>query len=113
VGFSLGGSWAIYMSTIAPDDIAAAVIFYSTGAGDFSAARAAYLGHFAANDEWEPEEEVHAMEENMRAAGRELTFHTYPGAKHWFAEPNRPEYNPQAAELAWGRTVAFLREKLG
>ncbi|HEX5692231.1 MAG TPA: dienelactone hydrolase family protein, partial [Roseiflexaceae bacterium] len=112
LGFSLGGSWAIGLSTEMPADIAAVVFFYTTGGGDFSAARAVYLGHLGDNDEFEPEEGVHEMEQTMRAAGRDVTIYIYSGAKHWFAEPDRPEYDPQAAKLAWQRTFAFLNETL-
>ena len=80
--------------------------------GDYRTARAAYLGHFAAHDDFEPLEAVRALEAKIRAAGREVTFHVYPGARHWFFEPNRPEYDPAAAELAWERTLAFLYDHL-
>jgi dienelactone hydrolase len=36
----------------------------------------------------------------------------YPGTGHWFAEPSRDAYRPDAAELAFERTVGFLREHL-
>ena len=53
------------------------------------------------------------MEAAIRDKGREVTFHMYEGARHWFFEPNRPGYyDADAAALAWGRTVEFLREKL-
>ena len=52
------------------------------------------------------------MAAGMRAAGRDVTLYSYPGARHWFAEPNRPEYDRRAAELAWERTIAFLRQQL-
>ncbi len=113
IGFSMGGSWAILLSTLAPEQLAAAVIFYGSGGGDFTKARAAYLGHYAEADPWEPDEEVRAMEAALHAAGRAVTFYNYPGAGHWFFESNRPDaYQPEAAALAWERTITFLREHL-
>jgi len=113
IGFSFGGYWAILLSTLVPDRIAATVIFYGNGEGDFSKSRAAYLGHFAEADPFEPQEGVDQLERALRAAGREVTFHTYPGTGHWFCEPDRPDaFQPEAAALAWERTVAFLREQL-
>lgn len=112
IGFSMGGAWAITLSALRPDAIAAVVVFYSSGEADFSLARAAFLGHYAPDDPWEPSEGVAALEAALRAAGRDVTFYTYPGMAHWFFEHNRPEYDAQAAELAWERTLAFLRRHL-
>jgi carboxymethylenebutenolidase len=112
LGFSFGAAWALTLSTLAPDDIGAVVVFYGSYAPDFDTARAAYQGHFAEDDEWEPTEGVREMEDKLRAAGREVTLHTYPGAKHWFFELDRPEYLPEAADLAWRRTIDFLRAHL-
>ena len=81
---------------------------------DYSAARAAYVGHYAEVDEWEPDEEVRGTEAALRAAGREVTFYTYPGVGHWFFEDDRPGYyDAEAARLAWERTVDFLRSRIG
>jgi carboxymethylenebutenolidase len=112
LGFSMGGAWAIFLSSLAPEDIAAAVIFYGSESANFSAARAAYLGHYAEDDEWEPLDGVQQMEADMRAAGRDVTIYVYPDVKHWFFESDRPEYDREAAELAWRRTLDFLREHL-
>jgi carboxymethylenebutenolidase len=112
IGFSLGAYWALHLSQVRPQDVNATVVFYGTDDGDYQTARAAYLGHFAEHDAFEPLEAVRALEEKIRAAGREVTFHVYPGARHWFFEPNRPEYDPAAAELAWERTLAFLYDHL-
>ena len=112
LGFSLGAYWALHLSQVRPDDVGAVVTIYGTDDGDYSTARAAYLGHFAEHDDFEPLEAVRALETKIRAAGREVTFHVYPGTGHWFAEPNRPEYDAAAAELVWERTLAFLKARL-
>ncbi len=112
IGFSMGAYWALHLSQVRPDDIRAVVAVYGTAGGDYRAARAAYLGHFAEHDDFEPLEGVRALESTIRAAGREVTFHVYPDTGHWFVEPNRPEYNAAAAELVWERTLAFLKAQL-
>lgn len=63
-----------------------------------------YLGHFADNDRF-----VEAGAE-LQAAVDRGDAHVYPDTEHWFMERDRPEYNPAAAELAYRRTVDFLRK---
>jgi carboxymethylenebutenolidase len=111
VGFSLGAAWALALA--ARPELRAVTIFYGTGEGDFGASQAAFLGHFAENDPWEPDESVDYLEATLRAAGREVEFHRYAGTGHWFFEEDRPDaYNPDAAALSWERTLAFLRARL-
>jgi carboxymethylenebutenolidase len=113
VGFSLGASWALRLSIVEPNDIAAVVVFYGTGDGNFSLAKAAYLGHFAPQDPWETDQDIQNLEDMLHSAGRETVFYTYLGTNHWFMEENRPkEYDPQAAGLAWQRTLDFLKKQL-
>ena len=113
VGFSMGAAWSLLLSTLKPENVGAVVVFYGTYPIDFSMARASYLGHFAPEDEWEPMADVRATEDKIRGAGKEVAFHFYPGTKHWFVEENRPvEYNRDAADLAWKRTLEFLDTKL-
>lgn len=108
IGFSLGAYWAFHLSQARPQDVSAVVVFYGAGEGDFGETRAAYLGHFAEQDPYEDLGYVRELEQTIRDAGREVAFHLYPGTQHWFAEPNRPEYDAAAAALAWERTRAFL-----
>jgi carboxymethylenebutenolidase len=113
IGFSMGAAWSLSLSTLKPETVGAVVVFYGSWAIDFSKAQASFLGHFSPDDEWEPVADVRATEEKIRGAGKEVTFHFYPGTKHWFVEENRPvEYNRAASDLAWKRTLEFLNSKL-
>jgi carboxymethylenebutenolidase len=110
IGFSLGAYYALNLAAADPEHIRSVVIFYGTGDGDYSNSRAAYLGHFADNDQFEPQSNVDNLEESLRRAGRPVTFYRYSDTGHWFFEPDRSQaYNPAAASLAWDRTLAFLR----
>lgn len=114
VGFSMGASWALWLSARAPDLVAATVVFYGGQNIDFDDARSAYLGHFAEHDVFESDDDIAFLEASLGLAGCDATFHRYPGTSHWFFEADRPDaYDADAAELAWSRTVAFLRERLG
>jgi carboxymethylenebutenolidase len=110
IGFSLGAYYALHLAAADPDRIRSVVIFYGTGGGDYGNSRAAYLGHFAENDEFEPQSNVDDLEESLRRVGRPVTFYRYRGTGHWFFERDREEaYHHEAANLAWERTLRFLR----
>jgi carboxymethylenebutenolidase len=113
IGFSLGAYFALDLSAADPERVRYVVLFYGTGPADFSRCRADYLGHFADADPYEPADNVDWLEGALRQAGRPLTFYRYPGTGHWFFERDRQDaYNPEAAALAWERTLAFLKEHL-
>ena len=76
-------------------------------------ASAPLIGHFAETDPFTSDGDVRALEEAYRRAGREIVTYQYPGTGHWFAEPSRPEFRADAADLAFDRTVTFLRDRLG
>ena len=117
VGFSMGAMWASLLATeLQPQDTKAVVLFYGV-ASDLDAAaygqsRAAFQVHLAPNDPWATDEEVEQAERAIRGAGRDLSLYRYDGTLHWFFEPDRPEYDAVAAELAWERMLAFLKEQL-
>jgi carboxymethylenebutenolidase len=112
-GFSLGGYYALHLADANPKHIRSVVLFYGTDGGfggGFANSRAAYLGHFAENDPYEPRSNADKLEATLKRAGRPVTFHHYSGTGHWFFEPDRVDaYNPAAASLAWDRTLAFLK----
>ncbi|MDQ3929789.1 MAG: dienelactone hydrolase family protein, partial [Chloroflexota bacterium] len=116
VGFSMGGAYVTWLATLNPS-VSAVVLFYGgvEQEADFAIrTRAAFLGHFAEDDPYESSEEMRRMEAMLRAARRDVAFEVYPGTGHWFFEGDRQDaYNAEAAELAWRRTLEFLRAKLG
>jgi carboxymethylenebutenolidase len=109
IGFSMGAAWSLVLASERPEDFQKAVLFYGAGEGDFAKIKAEILGHYSDTDEWEDINYVRSMENEMRNAGMKTNFHIYPQMPHWFFEEDRPEFNPQAAELAWRRTLEFLR----
>jgi len=71
------------------------------------------LGHFAENDEWQSNSGVRKLEKSLNAANRPATFFVYKGTGHWFFEKDRLDaFNLDAADLAWKRTVEFLKTQL-
>lgn len=116
VGFCLGGGLSVWAAATCPE-IAAVVSFYYVmphGKPDFSKIRGPVLGHFGTADEFVPVEAAHALENEMREAGVRVSFQFYENAGHaFFNDTNRlGTYDKEAAELAWERTVSFLREAL-
>lgn len=114
IGFSMGAMFAVWAAHDQPEKVAAVVLFYGVGWANQTNTQASYLGHFAENDPYEEEEYQILFKEKLEENGRACTFHTYPSTGHWFFEPSRSDaYNPAAADLAWERTLDFLKETVG
>jgi carboxymethylenebutenolidase len=112
VGFSFGAAYAVW-ATAKRDALQAAVVYYGSLSGpSLVKGTSPVLGHFAETDPYESDEGVAEFEEALRDAGREVTIYRYPGTGHWFAEPSRDAYRQEQADLAFERTVDFLRAKL-
>jgi carboxymethylenebutenolidase len=112
IGFSMGASWALQLSSQAADAVKAVVLFYDVQPIDFTTVRAHFLGHYGETDVWTKVEWSREMEADMRQAGVQVDFYRYP-AGHWFFEANRPDaYAPAEAELAWQRSLNFFKAEL-
>ncbi len=112
IGFSMGVYYSLDLADSHPELINSVVIYYGTGDGEYRNSRAAYLGHFAEKEQFEPQWAIEKLEDNLRRAGREVSFHTYPGTSHWFFEPDVTQaYDQAAAQLSWERTLEFLKRR--
>jgi carboxymethylenebutenolidase len=115
IGWCFGGGWSLETAIMLGDKLDAAVMYYGrvdVGA-ELASVSAPVLGHFGSEDQSIPVDGVRAFEHRMRELGKSITVYVYDGAGHAFANPTGTRYDAEAAELAWGRTVAFLNEHLG
>lgn len=112
LGFSMGASWALWLASRVPDLVGATVVFYGSQNIDMAPARSPFLGHFAETDAFVDDDELTLLEADLRLLDKDVTFHRYPGAGHWFFESDRPAHDEAAAALAWDRTIDFLRDHL-
>lgn len=113
LAFSFGAPYATWTPSERPA-VVGTVVYYGAWADTWvSDSKAPLVGHFAEDDPFTSADEVRELEAAFKGADREIATHVYPGTKHWFAEPSRPEYDLSAAELAFERTVAFLEKALG
>ncbi len=119
IGFCMGGGLAMMLATQRPDTVKACVSFYGAipwpdAQPDYSRLGCPVLVHVADGDEWFSPDTAKALEQQLAQLGKQARFHVYADAEHAFFNDERLEvYNPAAAELAWERTLDFLRSQLG
>jgi carboxymethylenebutenolidase len=120
MGFCFGGRAAFSAATAIPG-LGAAIVFYGPGiaAGPHAvldraaAIRTPLLIHVGADDASIPRAQVEAIDATLRSLGLDATQHVYAGAGHAFACDARPAmYRPEAATLAWQRSLELLRQRL-
>ncbi len=111
LGWSMGGNYAWDFIGRRPGEASALVAYYGIGEIAESKPVPPVLNHIGELDEDVPF--LREIEEVLKGAGKDVTTHVYPAAKHWFDEPSRPEHDPAASALAWDRTLSFLRKHLG
>nr|MDQ2704272.1 dienelactone hydrolase family protein [Pseudomonadota bacterium] len=113
MGFCWGGG-AVNNLAAATPDLAAGVAYYGrqADAADVPNIQAALLLHYAGQDE-RINAGIDAYKNALEAAGKDFTIHVYEGAQHAFNnDTSSARYDKEAADLAWGRTIAFFKEKL-
>ena len=108
LAWSMGVWFSWQLAQAHPDRIRGLVSYYGYGEFEPGATLPPILGHFAENDEFDSVEDVRGVEQKLIEAKHVAEFHVYPGTKHWFDEPSRPEYDKAASDLAWRRTKDFL-----
>ncbi|MCU0427092.1 MAG: dienelactone hydrolase family protein [Candidatus Kapabacteria bacterium] len=112
MGFCWGGGTVGELAVNSPN-LKAGVVYYGRQPKvGIEAISAPLLLHYAGLDA-RVNEGIPAFEEALKKAGKKYTLHTYEGVNHAFNnDTSQARYNKEAAETAWKRTVAFLKEQL-
>jgi carboxymethylenebutenolidase len=112
VGYCMGGGLSAQLACTDPE-LGAAVIYYgaSPSADQVASIRCPVRGFYGENDP----RIVAGLPDfgaALEAAGVDHELRIYPDTGHAFFNDRRPSYQPESARDAWGRTLAFLAEKL-
>lgn len=113
VGFCWGGGLVNRLATKSPK-LKAGVAYYGSQAPleDVPGIKAAMLLHYAGQDE-RINVGIEAYRAALTAAGKTFDVQMYEGAQHAFNnDTSEARYNKAAADLAWGRTVAWFKKYL-
>ena len=113
VGFCWGGAMTNQLAASAPD-LDAAVPFYGSvpSAEDAAKIKAQLMLHYAGNDS-RVNAGVPSFEAALKAAGVPYELYMYDNVEHAFHnDTGGARYNKAAADLAWSRTIDFLKKHL-
>jgi carboxymethylenebutenolidase len=116
----MGGALTVLSACFVPE-LDATVVWYGNPPAEFVDANnitKPMMGHWSMQDEFFSPAGVDELEQKLKLAGVEHEFHRYD-AKHAFANPQSDarglaplQYHPEAAELAWKRSLDFLKKHL-
>ncbi len=114
MGFCWGGG-QVNALAVADPGLAAGVAYYGRqpAAADVPKIKAPLLLHYAGLDE-RINAGIAEFEAALKANNKTYELYIYDGADHAFNnDTNAARYNKPAADLAWRRTVAFLKKYAG
>jgi len=119
IGYCMGGRAAFLAALTLP--LAGAISYYGGGIapnasnpgllGRASGIQAPLLLFWGGRDKHIPPEQVRAVTDALRAAGKNFVNVEISNADHAFFCDARSSYSPAAALLAWPLTLAFLRAR--
>lgn len=113
IGFCMGGVLAI-LAAVYVKEADAAVSWYGLPpeeAADTGTIKIPVQGHFALKDQYFTPNQVDALEARFKAGQVDYEIYRY-GADHAFGNETGEHYDPKATELAWQRSLDFLKKHL-
>jgi carboxymethylenebutenolidase len=113
IGFCWGGG-QVNRSVVGIPELAAGVAYYGVAPdlAQVPAVKGALMAHLAGVDD-RVNSTYPPYEAALTAASKSFVVHRYEGVQHAFNNDTSAErYNKAAADLAWSRTLEFLRKEL-
>jgi carboxymethylenebutenolidase len=113
-GFCLGGVIAV-IAAAKISEFSAAAPFYGLPPEDLvkpAEVKIPLQGHFALKDDWITPAMVDTFEAGLKTSGGAYEIFRYEADHGFVNEQRAATHNRQAAELAWGRTLAFFNRYL-
>lgn len=109
VGLGYGTEWTCRLAASLGGDCGAVVLFYGFEDLDWSRVEARVLGHFAELDRELPPSRVEQVRSILEGAEVPHDLFVYPNTEPSFFEAEETaRHDPEAARLAWDRTLHFL-----
>jgi len=111
IGFCWGGGVVNRFATISPE-LKAGVAYYGAqpAASEVPKIKAALLLHYAGLDD-RINAGIDAYRKELQAGGKTFEIFVYDGVNHAFNnDTSAARYDKKAADLAWGRTIEFLKK---
>jgi len=115
VGWCFGGGWSLQAAWLLPDALDATVMYYGqliTDRNRLAAIDVPLLGFFGGLDASIPVRDVQGFRSTLLELKKNAEVLIYPRADHAFANPSGGNYNEEAANDSWAKTLAFLSRHL-
>jgi len=114
LGWCFGGGWSLQTAITGGKQAAGCIMYYGQPEKDVDRLKTLncdVIGFFGNLDQWPSPQMVNDFEKDMGKAGKKVEIHRYE-ATHAFANPSNPNFNKEATEDSWKRTVAFIKSRL-
>jgi carboxymethylenebutenolidase len=113
-GFCMGGALTLLAAARVPE-MDAGACFYGIPPNEVFNAKGVKIPlicHFADHDDWCTPAKADELEAGLKQSKSKYEIHRY-NAHHGFMNEARPEvYDAQAAQMAWDRTLKFVKQAL-
>ncbi len=108
IGFGWG-CWRSFLLAANVQEVYRTVGFYGSTPDDgLSDLESPVLAHYAQFDFRNTGNALWTAK-RMKELGKRFTYHVYPQVNYGFCDDTSPDYNGEAAKLAWTRTLEFLK----